>query len=74
MKWALARATEAGSRTPVHAASAGPETHGKYPRNFQVTEANVFVMSEKGKGVQPQVWDELTEKLEGIEPGVTQNL
>ena len=38
MQFVLARSTEEGSRTTVHAASAGMETRGKYLDNCQATE------------------------------------
>ena len=38
MKALLARPTEHGSRTLVHAAEAGPETHGQYLSNCCITE------------------------------------
>ena len=40
-KFLLARTTEAGSRTLVAAAAAGPETHGKYMADCHVSR---FVM------------------------------
>ncbi|KAF2498549.1 short-chain dehydrogenase/reductase-like protein [Lophium mytilinum] len=71
---ALARTTEAGSRTLVHAVSYGPESHGKYLSDCKIEEPSAFVRSEVGQKTQVRVWDELTKKLEAIRPGVTKNL
>jgi retinol dehydrogenase 12 len=68
-----ARSTEVGSRTLVHAAGAGPETHGEYLSNSQVTPPSWYVRSEAGEQMQKRVWKELLQRLEEIEPGVTSN-
>lgn len=74
MKFLLARTTEAGSRTLVHAAGAGPETHGEYLNMCQVKPTATVVQSPEGQKAQKRLWDELMDKLEKIEPGVTGNL
>lgn len=74
MKFFLARTTEVGSRTLVHAATAGPETHGQYLSNAQVTPPSKLVLSEEGAQVQKKVWEELSAKLEAIQPGLLGNL
>ncbi|KAF1936221.1 NAD(P)-binding protein [Clathrospora elynae] len=71
MRFLLARTTEVGARTLVHAASQGVESHGKYLSDAQITEPSVYVRSEEGKKDQERVWKELTKKLEGISEGVT---
>ncbi|KAL7779016.1 hypothetical protein CFE70_008519 [Pyrenophora teres f. teres 0-1] len=68
----MARTTEVGSRTLVHAGLQGEESHGKYFSDCQVTEPSPYVRSEEGKRDQGRVWKELVEKLEGIKEGVTQ--
>lgn len=71
MKALLARSTEYGSRTLVHAVSQGPESHGKYLSDCKIVEPSPFVLSDEGKVTQDRVWDELMKKLEAIKPGVT---
>lgn len=69
----FARTTEVGSRTLVAAAAAGPETHGAYMTNGREGNAALssFVKSEDGSKAQEKIWNELSEILEGIQPGVT---
>jgi hypothetical protein len=71
MRFLLARKTEVGSRTLVHAGSQGVESHGKYLSDCETAEPSAFVRSEEGKQTQDRVWDELTRKLEGIQSGIT---
>jgi hypothetical protein len=71
MRFLLARKTEVGSRTLVHAGSQGVESHGKYLSDCEITEPSAFVRSEEGKLTQERIWTELTDKLEGIQSGVT---
>ncbi|MCJ1251522.1 hypothetical protein MMC30_008757 [Trapelia coarctata] len=73
IKLLLARSTEYGSRTLVHAASQGPETHGQYLHNCKVSPPSAFVLSDVGKETQDRVWDELMKKLDVIKPGVSSN-
>lgn len=67
----IGRTTEAGSRTLVCAAAAGKDTHGQYLGSCRVSEPSAFVRSEEGQSVQPRIYGELMEVLEGVEPGVT---
>lgn len=69
-----ARTTEAGSRTLVHAASAGHETHGQFLSDCKPREPAQSVVGPGGADSQKRVWDELKAILEGIQPGVTANL
>ncbi|KAI8712731.1 Short-chain dehydrogenase/reductase [Fusarium sp. LHS14.1] len=69
-----ARSSEVGSRTLVHAASAGEETHGAYLSDCKLSPVADFVTREEGKEMQARVWEELSQKLEDISPGVTKNL
>lgn len=73
IKLVLARSTEVGSRTLVHAASQGSETHGQYMSDCKIAAPAAFVTSKEGKRAQDRVWDELVRKLERIKPGVTSN-
>lgn len=74
MKFFLARTTELGSRTLVHAASSGAETHGHYLSDCKIELPSEYVQSPEGYVAQNRVWDELTSKLEAIKPGVTGSL
>ncbi|KAH8589381.1 putative short-chain dehydrogenase [Bisporella sp. PMI_857] len=73
IKLILARSTEVGSRTLVHAASQGSESHGKYVSDCEITEPASVVTGKGGKEAQDRVWAELVKKLEAIKPGVTSN-
>lgn len=73
-KYAVARTTEQGSRTLVHAAAAGPETHGRYLSDARIAEPSPLVASKEGEEAQRRVWDELRAKLEEIQPGISNNL
>jgi hypothetical protein len=74
MKLIIARSTEVGSRTLVHAATAGGETHGQYLSDCSITLPSPLVLSAEGHVLQKRVWDELSKKLEAIKPGVMKNL
>jgi len=73
LKFLFARTTEVGSRTLVHAALAGSETHGQYLADAKITKPSKLVLSEEGKVAQEKVWGELKVKLEKIQPGILQN-
>jgi hypothetical protein len=70
----FARTTEQGSRTLVHAASQGAETHGQYLSNCRVAPVAPLVTSSAGYMAQERVWAELSRKLEGIRSGITSGL
>lgn len=76
LKFFLGRTPEVGSRTLVHAATVGSESHGLYFRSCDIKRNDVseFVLSEDGKKAQKKFWGELVAKLEKISPGVTANL
>ncbi|KAF2634563.1 putative short-chain dehydrogenase [Massarina eburnea CBS 473.64] len=69
-----ARSTEVGSRTLVHAASAGMESQGEYLSNCQVARVADWVKTEEGREWQGRVWEEVLGRLEGISPGVSGNI
>lgn len=73
IKLVLARSTEVGSRTLVHAASQGADSHGKYMTDCGTGAPSPFVTSEEGQRAQERVWDELVTKLESIKPQCTKN-
>jgi retinol dehydrogenase 12 len=86
----LARSPEEGSRTLVHAAEGGEETHGQYlddcrvgtyvlrirqsHNNANSVSSSAFVLSAEGEVTQKKLWQELAEKLERMHPGITQNI
>ncbi|KAK5143753.1 hypothetical protein LTR04_001780 [Oleoguttula sp. CCFEE 6159] len=69
----FARTTEVGGRTLVQAALAGQDTHGQYLSDSVRNSPSRFVLSDEGKEVQKTIWEELSQKLEDIQPGVLQN-
>lgn len=71
IKLILARSTKVGSRTLFHAGSAGPETHGQYLSDCEISRPGPFVTSKDGEVAQSRVMKELMQKLEDIKPGVT---
>ncbi|KAH0592331.1 hypothetical protein MHUMG1_09944 [Metarhizium humberi] len=73
IKLVLARSTEVGSRTLVHAASQDAASHGQYMTDCGTGAPSAFVTSEEGKEVQERVWDELVLKLESIKPNCMSN-
>jgi hypothetical protein len=73
MRFLLARKTEVGSRTLVHAGTSGVETHGKYISDCELTEPSPYVRSDEGRRDQERVWKELVGKLEGIKGGITES-
>lgn len=72
LRFLLARSTEVGSRTLVHGGLQGAQSHGKYLSDCKITEPGTNVRSEEGKQDQERVFRELTAKLEGIKPGITE--
>ncbi|KAJ3229845.1 hypothetical protein HDU81_004965 [Chytriomyces hyalinus] len=74
LKYWLGRTTEVGSRTLVHALTVGKESHGQYLSDCRVEATGVFVTSGEGVQVQRRLWDELTEILESVRPGVLKNI
>ena len=74
MKRVFCRTTEVGSRTLVDAALRGPETHGKYLRDSKVQRCSPLVESKEGEDVQRRVWEELSARLDRIQPGILKAL
>jgi NAD(P)-dependent dehydrogenase (short-subunit alcohol dehydrogenase family) len=69
----VARSTEVGSRTLVHAGASGTETHGKYLNDCKVEEPIALVTDAAGKEGQERVATEVIKEIETIQPGVSQN-
>lgn len=63
-----------GSRELVHAAAAGPETHGKWLDSHKIREPSAFVRSKEGQMLQTRVYEELMGILEQVEPGIIKNI
>ncbi|KAI1427425.1 putative short-chain dehydrogenase/reductase family protein [Xylaria sp. FL1777] len=70
----VGRTAEEGSRTIVHAAQGGRETHGQYLDDCKIGSVSDFVNSQEGLDAQKKFWGELTTLLEEIQGGITQNL
>jgi retinol dehydrogenase-12 len=66
----FARTAEEGSRLVVTAASAGRQTHGKYMRAGAVQEYAPFITSAAGVEKSEYLWEQLSEKLEHLQPGI----
>jgi NAD(P)-dependent dehydrogenase (short-subunit alcohol dehydrogenase family) len=72
-KLIVARTAEVGSRTLVDAGSQGVDTHGEYLSDCRIAVPAALITSPEGKIVQENVWTELTQQLERIQPGVMKN-
>lgn len=70
----LARSPEMGARTYVMAASAGQESHGMYLEDCGFSTPSPFVETDEGGDLQKQVFAELVEILDRIEPGIWGNV
>ncbi|KAK8076018.1 retinol dehydrogenase [Apiospora phragmitis] len=68
LKLVLARSTEVGSRTLVHAGSGGVETHGQFLEDCEVDPLNELVTGNKN--VHDRLWNELVDKLKAIKSDV----
>ena len=66
----IGRTSEEGSRTMVHALSAGVETHGEYLSECKVKPASAFVRSAEGEKTQKRLWAELKTKLDASLSGI----
>ncbi|EJD41522.1 NAD(P)-binding protein [Auricularia subglabra TFB-10046 SS5] len=72
----MAWTAEEGSRTLVHAAAAGRESHGGYMSAAKLKPEAVapFVTTQEGAEVQKRLWAELAAKLEKFQPGITSTI
>ncbi|KAG2135449.1 short-chain dehydrogenase [Suillus clintonianus] len=68
----LARTTEMGSRTLVHAAiePGERERHGRYLSSCEVTEESDYALSAEGREVSKRLWHETLKILGDIDPRV----
>ncbi|EMD88367.1 hypothetical protein COCC4DRAFT_205469 [Bipolaris maydis ATCC 48331] len=69
----VARSTEVGSRTLVHAGASGMETHGKYLNDCLIEEPSALVTDAAGKEGQERIVSEISKAIEVIQPGVSRN-
>lgn len=76
LKQLLARSTEVGSRTLVAGAAGGTESHGAYMTDGNVANEALspFVRSVEGEETQKRIWNELSDILEEVYPGVMKNV
>ncbi|KAJ5982150.1 hypothetical protein N7451_012250 [Penicillium sp. IBT 35674x] len=70
----LARSGEEGGRLLVHAASAGKSSHGQYLSDAKIEDPPELLLTKRGVAIQRRLWNELSERLESIQPGVMRNL
>lgn len=70
VKLLIARSTEHGSRTLVHASSAGIESHGQFLYDCQIKLPSQFrnnlLKGEKGSDLQEQLYKEVMAKISSL--------
>jgi retinol dehydrogenase 12 len=66
----LARSTEAGSRTLVYGACAGPQSHGEYMSDGKNEDVEQWILSDYGKRAQVKVFEQTMKVLEARRPGI----
>ncbi|TVY36468.1 Short chain dehydrogenase [Lachnellula subtilissima] len=66
----MGRTSEEGGRPLVHRAVADEKSHGKYLAECRVKQESSWARSDEGHQVQEQLWPELVDILEGIQPSV----
>ena len=76
LKLIAGRSTEVGSRTLVAGAVSGLESHGAYMKDGHVENMALspFVRSDEGRQAREKLWVELSSILEGVRPGIMQNI
>ncbi|KAL2149736.1 hypothetical protein VTH82DRAFT_8388 [Thermothelomyces myriococcoides] len=67
----LARSTDRGSWTLLHAGRQGAESHGQYFEDAKIARPSDVVT--RNPDLQDRLWADLKAKLEAIQPGVTAN-
>ncbi|CAJ2502794.1 Uu.00g101880.m01.CDS01 [Anthostomella pinea] len=67
----VGRTAEMGSRSVLHAAVAGEQSHGKLLSDCKIKDYYIptWVTDAKGTAMQKQLWDNVAKRLETIEPG-----
>ena len=66
----LGRSSEQGSRTLVHGASAGLQSHGQYLSDAQNQEVEKWIYGDVGKKAQKKVFEQTMKILESRKPGI----
>lgn len=66
----LARTTEVGSRTLVHGANPGPESHGEFMSDGKIQEVERWIYSDMGKKAQVKLFEQTMKILESRKPGI----
>ncbi|QDS74100.1 hypothetical protein FKW77_009705 [Venturia effusa] len=69
-----ARSSETGARTYVLASQAGKESHGEFLMDAKIRQPGGWVLSEEGKICEHRVWEEVTNVLEDISPGILKGI
>ncbi|ATZ53833.1 hypothetical protein BCIN_09g06040 [Botrytis cinerea B05.10] len=70
----MARSVEEGSRTLVHAAGGEEETNGMYLDDCKIGKVSPWTTSLDGIATQKDIWMELSQELEKVEPGIMGNV
>lgn len=68
------RTAEEGSRLVVSTASEGKTTHGKYLRAGVVQDYTLFITNAEGVSKGDKTWEQLSKKLEQLQPGILTNV
>lgn len=63
-----------GARTLVYGVGAPRESHGKYLPDCKTTAPKGLGCGEDSVELRRRVWEELSEKLENIQPGVIKRI
>ncbi|KAJ5627933.1 retinol dehydrogenase 14 [Penicillium lividum] len=66
----IARTIEEGSKTLLHAANQGVETHGKWLENQVIADPGSIVTSPEATVVREKVWAEIISVLHTVDPEV----
>ncbi|KAK0631064.1 hypothetical protein B0T17DRAFT_491013 [Bombardia bombarda] len=69
----MARTAEQGSRTILHGAAAGRDSHGTHLSGCEIKEYWLpkWMTDADGQRKQKQIWKELVAKMEAVKPGCT---
>ncbi|KAJ7152665.1 hypothetical protein C8R43DRAFT_1067124 [Mycena crocata] len=67
------RSAEAGARTLIYAASAGPETHGELLVDYDVWDRIPLLKTENGRKMQKRLWNETLAATESAAAGSIEN-
>ncbi|KEY83295.1 dehydrogenase short chain [Aspergillus fumigatus] len=66
----IARTAEEGSKTLLHAASQGAETHGKWLDNQIITEPGNIITSPEAVVLRKKLWAEILSVLHDVNPEI----